>query len=334
MDKWYIAQGKNSDVVLSSRIRLARNLEDAPFPSRMSGDLRRTVSRKIFAALKNSELAGDLNLLDMSQMKDAEAQALVEKHLITSQFVNGRENGALILSNDETVSIMLCEEDHIRLQVMRSGQDLMEAYREADKIDDVLLKRLKIAFDDKLGFLTSSPTDLGTGLKASVLLHIPAIVARGQVGRLSAMVNKLGLSMKPVYSDKDAFYYLSNQITMGITEKSAVENLSAICDQIVKQERAAREDLKDLDAFEDRVYRAFGTLKMARKLTSSEFLSLISLVRLGVSLGYFEVPYETINALIIGVQRGNLTVRAGAGLEAQERDKLRASITREALGKY
>ena len=107
MDKWYIAQGKNSDVVLSSRIRLARNLEDAPFPSRMSGDLRRTVSRKIFAALKNSELAGDLNLLDMSQMKDAEAQALVEKHLITSQFVNGRENGALILSNDETVSIML-----------------------------------------------------------------------------------------------------------------------------------------------------------------------------------------------------------------------------------
>ena len=275
MDKWYIAQGKNSDVVLSSRICLARNLEDAPFPSRMSGDLRRTVSRKIFAALKNSELAGDLNLLDMSQMKDAEAQALVEKHLITSQFVNGRENGALILSNDETVSIMLCEEDHIRLQVMRSGQDLMEAYREADKIDDVLLKRLKIAFDDKLGFLTSSPTDLGTGLKASVLLHIPAIVARGQVGRLSAMVNKLGLSMKPVYSDKDAFYYLSNQITMGITEKSAVENLSAICDQIVKQERAAREDLKDLDAFEDRVYRAFGTLKMARKLTSSEFLSLI-----------------------------------------------------------
>lgn len=334
MSKWYIAQGKNSDVVLSSRIRLARNLEEAPFPSRMSGEIKRNVSRKIFAALKNSDLAGDLNLVDMSQMKDPEAQALVEKHLITSQFAGSRENAALILSNDESVSIMLCEEDHIRLQVMRSGQDLLDAYRQADQIDDVLLRRLKIAFDDNLGFLTSSPTDLGTGLKASVLLHIPALVARGQVGRLSAMVGKLGLSMQPVFSDKDAFFYLSNQITMGITEKGAIENLNAICDQIVKQERAAREDLKDLDAFEDRVYRAFGTLKMARTLTSSEFLSLISLVRLGVSLGYFDVPYETINSLMIGVQRGNLTVRAGADLEPPQRDKLRASITREALSKY
>lgn len=334
MAKWYISQGNNSDVVISSRIRLARNLEDAPFPTRMNSEIKKSVIKKIFAVIKNSKMAGEFNLVDMDSLTDAQVLSLVEKQLITRRFYDNCKNSALLLSNDESVSIMLCEDDHIRLQVMQSGQDLQTAYAKADKIDDIFAAHLHIAYDENLGFLTSCPTDLGTGMKASVLLHLPALAAKGQLAKLSAMVNKLGLSLKPAYSDKGAFFYLSNQVTLGITEQNAIENLNAICDQIVKQERSAREELKGFDEFEDRIFRALGTLKMARKLSADEFFTMISLVRLGVSLGYFVIPYEVISSLIIGVQRGNLTMRANANLGREERDKLRAGITREELNKY
>ncbi len=335
MDKWYDGFGNNSDVVISSRIRLSRNLADTPFPSKMNDEMRKTTNKKIFAAIKNSQFAGELNLIDMNDVSHTKAQAMVEKHIITNDFIDAKNNSGVIVSNDENVSIMLCEEDHIKLQVLRSGQNLDEAFDIANKIDDELSSHLKIAFHKDLGFLTSCPTNLGTGMRASVILHLPALAAKGQVGSLSAMVNKLGLTLRNAFLESEylgaSMFQLSNQITLGISEQNAIDNLNAICDQIVKQERVAREELKRLDDTEDKVYRAMGTLKMARKLSTSEFLNLISLVRLGISLGYFDVKYETIGKLIIKMQNGNLMTDANADLTPELSEKLRADLVRKAL---
>ena len=195
MSKWYSGQGNNSDVVLSSKIRLARNLQKVPFPCRMSNEIRKSVCKKIFAALQNSSFAGEFDLIELSNLSDMEKIALAEKGFISPEMAQQNQYSAVLLSKDESCSIMLCEEDHIRLSVMHAGEDLKAAYKKADAIDDVFIKSMKIAFSDKLGFLTSNPMHLGTGMKASVALHLPAISERNMIGTLSAMVGKLGFSI-------------------------------------------------------------------------------------------------------------------------------------------
>lgn len=331
MNKWYSGEGNNSDVVMSSRIRLARNLEDAPFPCRMSRDIRKSTVKKIFAAIKNSPFAGDFDLIDLSSMSEAQAVSYAEKQLISPEFANNRENASFLLSKDESVSIMLCEEDHIRLAAMEAGQNLAAAYARANELDDVFIKNLKIAFDEKLGFLTSVPTNLGTGMKASFDLHLPAIKQRDMIGQLSVTVGKLGLSLRPLFGSNGAFYRLSNQVTLGITEQSAIDNMNAICDQIVKQERNLREMLANREEFEDKVYRAMGTLLMARKLSTAEFFELLSLVRVGISMGYCEKSYKDIGELIQTVQTATVIAASDADITADTAAKIRAGLVREKL---
>jgi len=310
MSKWYNAQGNNSDVVMSSKIRLARNLADAPFPSRMSNEIRKSVCKKIFAAVKNSPVAGEFDLIELQSENDLKRISMAEQGVI---------------------SIMLCEEDHIRLSVFAAGQNLEEAYQKADKLDDILIDNLKIAFSERLGFLTSNPMNLGTGLKASFILHLPAISAKGMILSLTNMVSKLGFDVKPVYSDESDFYELSNRITLGITEKNAIDNLNSICEQIVKQERTFRQELIEYEDFEDKIFRAMGTLKMARKLTSNEFYSLISLVRLGISMGSFDENYETVSKLLHEVGTATIMSASDEGLTVDDTDKIRAQYVRESL---
>lgn len=335
MNKWYISEGKDSDVAISTRIRLARNLKDMNFPIKMSAEQRRGVNKKVYACIKNSEMAQDFDLIDMSALSDADAISMVEKHLVSPDFAKHRKNACVILSHDESVSIMLCEEDHIRLQVMSAGLNLEGAYVIADKMDDVLDSRLDYAFDSKLGYLTSSPTDLGTGMHASVMLHLPALREKGQLGRLAATVDKLGLGLRSAYGENSSaladFYQLSNRVTLGISEKNAIENLKAITLQIVNQERRAREELKEDELYVDAVYRALGTLKYARLLGSKEFMKLISLVRTGISMGFFDISYETVGELIAKMQPATLIAHADAELNADLRDKLRAKLVREQL---
>ncbi|MDD6728457.1 MAG: ATP--guanido phosphotransferase [Eubacteriales bacterium] len=330
MNKWYCSQGNNSDVVLSSKIRLARNLADAPFPCKMSNEVRKSVCKKIFAAVKNSDIAGEFDMIDMSQTDDLKRISLAEKGVISPEFAKQKMFSSVLVSKDESTSVMLCEEDHIRLTVMSAGQDLENAYKKADEIDDIFIKNLKIAFSERLGFLTSNPMNLGTGLKASLVLHLPAISQKGMMPSLSAMVGKLGFTVKPLFGSND-FFELSNRISLGITEKSAIENLNAICDQIVKQERAFRQELSEYDDFQDKIYRAMGTLKMARKLSTKEFYDLISLVRLGVSMGSFDESYENIGNMLYSL--GTATIMSGAEerMTVDEADKLRAQYVREQL---
>lgn len=331
MSKWYSGQGNNSDVVLASKIRLVRNAEKTPFPCRLSNEARRSLCKKIYASVQNSELAGEFDLTELSSLSDLRKIALAEKGIISPEMAKQSQYSAVLVSKDSDISIMLCEEEHICLNVMESGQNLYKAFEKANKTDDIFIGSMRIAFDERLGFLTSNPMHIGTGMRASVLLHLPAISSQNMIGSLSDMIGKLGFSIKSVFADSD-FFELSNEITLGISERSALDNLNAICDQIVKQERCIREELMKYSDFEDKIFRAMGTLKMARRLSAKEFYSLVSLARLGISMGSFETPYENIGELMYRLGTASLMCDAEERITAQETDFLRAEYVRNKLG--
>lgn len=329
MNKWYSTQGNNSDVVLSSKIRLVRNLDKIPFPCKMNNELRKSVCRKIFAAIQNSELAGEFDLIELNQLSDIEKASLAEKGYITPAMARHNGYTALLLSKDESVSIMLCEEEHISISAVSAGDDLKSAYKKADKIDNVLIKSMKIAFDRQLGFLTSNPMLIGTGMKASVVLHLPAIGERNMISQLSTMAGKLGFSVKPLFSGNGNFYEFANEISLGISEENAIDNMNAICEQIIEQERSFRHQFIEFDDFEDKIFRAMGTLKMARKLNTKEFFELISLARLGAVMKSFNISCENIGKMIYYLGTASIISTAGGGLSADDADRLRAQYVRE-----
>lgn len=329
MSRWYSEIGADNDVVMFSKVRLARNLNDTPFKTKMSSEIKRNTVKKLYACVKNSELAGDFELIDLSSQSHAAAAAYAERQLISPEFA--REKGAFLVSFDESVSVMLCEEDHIRINAFASGFDIEKAYSKADKADDVFLKSLPIAYDEKLGFLTASPMNLGTGLKISLGLHLPAIKENDGIGRLSSLVGKLGLTLRPLYSDNGAFYMLTNHVSLGITEKSAIENIKSIAAQIVMQERNLRSTMKRSEIREDKLYRSLGTLKMARRLTFSEFIELASDVRLGIALGFFDIDISLISELIHTLADGNVISSCGKEDEPELAPKQRAEIIRNKL---
>lgn len=332
MSKWYQGEGNNSDVVLYSRVRLARNLADSPFPDRMNRDIRKAVSKKIYATIKSSDLANEFDMINLADVSRAKAVSYAEKQLISKEFAKHQDQSSFMLSKDESISIMLCEEDHIKINSFAAGQDLDEAYKKANRLDDIFIYGLQLAYTDKLGFLTASPINLGTGLKASFALHLPALAQKNALYRLSSMVGKLGLSMRELYPNGAGdIYILSNQVSLGISEKSAMDNVNAICDQIVKQERAAREELKENIDFEDKIYRTLGILKSARRLELNEFLDDLSMVRLGISLGYFDLDYKVIGDMLYTLQNATLLDSAQAELSELMCAKLRAQIVREKL---
>ncbi|MBQ7202589.1 MAG: ATP--guanido phosphotransferase [Eubacterium sp.] len=330
MSRWYSNDGKNSDVVLYSRVRLARNLADSPFPAKMSEEIRKSVTKKLYATLKSSPFANEFDLINLADCTRERALSYAEKCLASPQLV--KEGGQLMISKKEDVSIMLCEEDHIRINAFSSGQNLEDAFNKANDIDDVFLNSLKIAYSDKLGFLTASPMNLGTGLKASFILHLPALRMENSLYRISAMVGKLGLNLTELYKNGAGdLYVLSNQVSLGITEKSAIDNVSAICDQIVKQEREAREELKKDFEFEDRIFRNLGILKSARILKTDEFLKGISLVRLGISLGYFDIDYKTVGDMLYTLHSATLAADTNGEYTEEACGRMRAKIVREKL---
>ena len=330
MIKWYENEGKNNDVVLYSRVRLARNLADHPFPSRMSEELRKTVTKKLYATLKSSQYANEFDLINLADIKREKAVSYAEKHLASPELV--KKGGSLMLSKNEDVSVMLCEEDHIKINAFAPGEDLESAYNKANDIDDMFLSSVKIAYSDTLGFLTASPINLGTGLKASFVLHLPALREQNSLYKISSMVGKLGLNLRELYKNAAGdLYILSNQVSLGISEKSALDNVTAICEQIVKQERAARDELKKNFEFEDKIYRNLGILKSARILDTEEFLSGISLARLGVAMGYFDIDYKVIGDMLYNLHSATLAADTGSDLREEVCGKLRAQIVREKL---
>lgn len=331
MSKWYIGEGDHNDIVISTRIRLARNLADYPFPSRLDNKSKIEVNEKVRDALEGKE---KLNYTELKTLTRAQIVSLAERHLISPEFASNSDGRALLLSENEDISIMLCEDDHIRLQVMKSGLDLQGAYELADKIDTEINESLKYAFDERLGYLTQYPTNLGTGMRASVMLHLPALTQNGQINTLASTVSKLGLTIRGSYGEGTAMgdlYQLSNQVSLGISEKEAIDNLKTITLQLAAQERSAREEMAKSIVTEDSVFRAYGMLKSARLLSTKEFMNLISKVRFGAVCGMLKIDLKTINELMVSMQPATINAFVGRTLTADERDVERAKIVRERL---
>lgn len=332
MAKWYLGEGEQSDVVISTRIRLARNLKQHPFPARLDTKSRLAVNEVIRKAIP---AAAKLQYIEMKTLTQAQIVSLAEKHIISPEFASSADGRALLLSEDEEISIMLNEEDHIRLQVMLPGLALESAYDTADKLDTAINEQVEFAFDERLGYLTQCPTNIGTGLRASVMLHLPALTAANRIGALGSTVSKLGLTIRGAYGEGSApmgdLYQVSNQVTLGISEKAAITNLKTIVLQIAAQERAVRAEMLKTPETQDSVFRAYGILKSARILNTKEFMELISRVRLGAVGGLLPIDAKVANELMIAMQPANLNARAGKNLDARERDEQRAKLVRESL---
>lgn len=336
MRKWYQTVEPENDIVVSSRVRIARNIKAVPFPKRMNDAQKNETLEGMKALLDGVSLdpIGTLRYIDMQAVPPEEIGAMVERHLISPDFAEKQGPRGLVVSEDETVSVMLLEEDHIRIQVLLPGLALEQAYRIAQQVEELFAKGLTLAFDGQLGYLTECPTNLGTGLRASVMLHLPVLESTGSIIPLAESVSKIGLTVRGMYGEGSrshaALYQLSNQVTLGISEQGAIENLNAIAMQVVQKEKTARRELEPT-AVEDMVYRALGTLKYARRLSGEEMMNLISRVKLGVSMGILkEVPPELPMTLLIENQPATLQRKYGR-MTAEERDVCRAKIIRESL---
>jgi len=335
MSSWYKNSGPSDDIAVSSRIRLARNLKGIPFPSRMTTEQRIELNRKVRDAILNSNtpFAKSLKYIDMRDVPEAQKYAMVERHIISPEFANKNEPTAIILSGDESISIMIGEEDHVRIQVILAGLQLSEAYDIAERIDSLLHASLQFAFDSKLGFLTECPTNLGTGLRASVMLHLPALENSGEIEALSRSIGKIGFTVRGMYGEGSksaaSLYQVSNQITLGLSENNALDNLKIITTQLIDKELQSRKELKTLE-LEDICYRALGTLQSCRILTSNEMMNLLSRVKLGKSMGILDIQASPIKVLI-EAQPFMLMQKYGI-LEPKDRDIYRANMIREALG--
>ena len=330
---WYNEIGPEQDVVLSTRVRLARNLSDLRFRVYMTEEDEQEVLRRVEALLPR--LGGYLSLSRMSELDEVTQQKLLEEHLISPDLGTG---GGVLLSDDRRVSVLLNEEDHLRIQAVVAGFDPAGALDLACRVDDALEEELNYAFDPEWGYLTSCPTNMGTGLRLSVMVQLPALQQLKQIGNLRESLSKIGLTVRGLYgegSEADgAVYQISNQITLGVSETELVEKVTAAMNQVIKMERSAVKELKErfLERFSDPLWRAYGVLSYARKLSGREFMNLYAQVRLGVALGVLPLE-ETVEfrELFVTAQAGMLMAQAGKVLSPAERDLARADKVRAVL---
>ncbi len=322
----------NNDIVIASKITLVRNLSDTVFVRRMSDDIAKSVSKKVFACIKNSPLGKEFDLINLQDLSKAKAQSYVEKGLISDRFLSNEKANSFLLSKDNDICVMINEEEHIKITAYEQGDNIIQAYNKANDVDDVFINGLKIAFSSRFGFLTSSPMYLGTGLKASLILHLPALNRNNLISRLSSMVNKLGMSLNSAFENQAGdIFVLSNLVTLGVTEKASLDNLNAVSAQIIMQERNARQQLKGNADFEDKLYRNLGILKLARKLNTEEMLGGLSLVRLACSLGYFDYSINLLNEMLANLFDATLVDSSNSDLSQTMCETLRAQIIREKL---
>jgi protein arginine kinase len=340
---WTGGEGPHGDIVISSRIRLARNLDKLPMPPFQNETSSYAVLERVKKAAESLELEGwdRLHFYRMDELPSLQKQILLEKHLISREHAENRPNKGLLVSENESVSIMINEEDHIRIQVILTGLQLEEAWEKADKVDDLLESRLEYAFDEERGYLTCCPTNAGTGLRASVMVHLPALTATRQASRIFSALGQLGLVVRGLYGEGTEatgyIFQVSNQITLGQKESEIIQNLASVTRQIIEKEEETRKILLKETPLqvEDRVGRAYGILTNAATLSSQEALNLLSDIRLGVSLGLLKINLgiRELNELMVSSQPGFLQSFTGKDMEAAERDAARAKLFKEKLNK-
>lgn len=340
ISSWMNQDGPESDIVLSSRIRLARNLKEVSFPTVFTSEEGKKVLKKVEDRMAGQYLSGlgTLEMVKMNDLKPLEKEVLVEKHLISPLLAKESDQGACLISENEEVSIMINEEDHVRIQCLFPGLQLEEALDVASRIDDWIENELDYAFDEKIGYLTSCPTNVGTGLRASVMVHLPGLVLTRQIDRVISAINQLGLVVRGMYGEGSEalgnLFQISNQMTLGKSEEDIVEDLNSVVKQIIMQEKLARDALMQTSniQLEDRFFRSLGLLSNARIIESKEAARCLSDVRLGIDLGYIpNITKHILNELMVVTQPGFLQRYAGGPLNPKERDIRRATLIRERL---
>ncbi len=336
MLNWYLQSGNESDVVFSTRIRLARNIKGFSFVNRYT----KNDALKIIEIIENivPSLGYGLKLLRLKDIDDITKLSLVEKHLISPEFAyNKSETGAIVINDEENICIMINEEDHIRLQVTSAGLELENLLNLAIEIDKKLEQLVPYAYNDKYGFLTSCPTNVGTGLRASVMVHLPALAKTGNIRKVLEVVNNFDMNIRGIYGEGSKssgdIYQISNKQSLGISEQEVIRNLKIITDKVIEQERLARKILaKNQIELEDKVYRAYGILANSRKLSSEEANILLSDVKLGTDMGIIkELNDLKVRKLEMYTKPANLQKYVGQTLDGYERDVKRAEIVKQII---
>lgn len=328
MQKWYQKSGNDSDVVLNTRISLLRNLENYPFVSRLTKSEREKLCDVIKDIVLSNNVYG-LSYIEMKSLGPYQAVSLAERCLITPEFASSSDGRALLLSEDESVGVMLCEEDHIHIRTVSSGLDFDSTYTKANEIDSLIDSNEQYAFDEKLGYLTQNPANLGTAMRASVTLHLPALSITGSMQRLASTVSKLGLMLRNCYTNGITpvgnIFRLSNQVTLGISEQAALDNLKSIALQLVSQERQTREHVIKDDRYIDKIQRSYGIIKNAHMMSCREFMELASFVRLGSVSGLVDIDIGAIDELMIDMQPATINAAENRNFTVGERDVFRAA---------
>lgn len=339
---WLEPSGPDSEIILSTRVRLARNLQGVPFAVRARVEDRLQVLERVRDMLADDEVLEGARVWEMHDLDPAERKLLLERHVVSRELIGppdgeAPEASALAMGAGST-GMMINEEDHVRLQILRNGLQLEEAWRTVDELDDTVGSRLPYAFHHDFGFLTSCPTNVGTGLRASVLVHLPGLVLTKEIQKVLEGISQVGLTYRGLYGEGSEvvgnFFQVSNQTTLGKSEEDLIDHLGQIVGQVVHYERQARTVLlrEASSVLEDKVWRAYGILRHARRLTFDEMMNLLSGVRLGLSLKLLKTPrVETLNRIMILAQSAHLERSAGRTLDAADSATFRALRVREAL---
>jgi len=336
--EWLKGTGPESDVVISSRIRLARNLVQFPFLSQATDEQKLRLLDIMRETLAAIELTSKLTFVDLPTADAVDRSLLVERHLISRELADGDWPRAVAFSDTETMSVMVNEEDHLRTQVLHSGLELSDTWHQVDKLDDALEDKLDFAFSAQLGYLTACPTNVGTGIRVSVMLHLPALVISREIEKVFQAVAKVNLAVRGLYGEgtqaSGDFYQISNQRTLGKSEEQIISNIASVVPRVVEYEKIARSKLlaESRPTLEDRVWRAYGQLKTARTISSEETMHLLSAVRMGVNIGLItDLTINAVNQLFIHTQPAHLQELRGQALDPDERNVARADYIRTRL---
>ncbi|MDD4182720.1 MAG: protein arginine kinase [Candidatus Omnitrophica bacterium] len=337
-DTWLSGKGPFSEIIFSSRVRLARNFSDYPFPLRASAAQKEKILKTMEEAYTKTSVLKNAIFLRMEEASDIDKQFLLERHLISQEHMHAAKGKGLILSLDEKIALMINEEDHLRMQAMASGFDLKKAYDTINTIDDSVAKFVNFSFMPNLGYLTSCPTNVGTALRASCMLHLPALTFTKRINKVLELLAKISFATRGFFGEGTQalgdFFQISNQISLGLSELEVIDNLAGVVNQVKEQEIDAREILlkKHKLELEDNVWRSFGVLRNCRLISSKEALSHLSILSLGLDLGIIDrISRELLNNLFLMIQPAHLQKIEARVLKEGERDFIRAQILRDKL---
>lgn len=337
MKNWILNEVNGDDIVLNSRVRLARNIQEMQFPEKLSFIEGRKNGKMVYDALKAQVQDEDIILYDMWDENQEAFNKYVEEYLISSDLVKNANKGSFILNRDETISIMINENDHIKIQCINSGFNLNEALEYAIDIDDKIEQTVNYAFDEQLGYLTSNISDVGTGLKASVMIHLPALTMNKEINNITKDFKHMGIDINGVYMDDNRvvgnLYTISNAVTLGLTEEDIINKLKESVINIIKEEKKYREVLMSKCRYEieDKIFRALGTLKSAVLLEYSEMLECLSMVRLGAELLLLNIDKTKLNHILISSSDMRIQNNYDVALSQKEIKHQRAKLVHEIL---